>query len=183
MIKVEALIELVDLARPASSDRRYCRQTSRGNRAAIWGAEQGVDEPERALPAVAAIAALGERAAARAVGEMAFGQRDLDGELTLQQPVPRGVELVLIDLAEAEHVTKARCGGVRGHCTGGGELGRWIEDPADSKARTRARSRQRPLMAGIVIHRRVCCGLGCRHLGRFLPGPIRTRLRDAAASR
>ena len=39
------------------------------------------------------------------------------------------------------------------------------------------------MMGGIVIHRRVCCGLGRRHLGRFLPGPIRTRLRDAAASR
>jgi len=66
---------------------------------------------------------------------MAFGQRGLDGGLALQQPVQRGIELVLIDLAEAEHFTKARCGGVRGQRTGGGELGRWIEDPADQQGK------------------------------------------------
>ena len=53
--------------------------------------------------------------------------------LTLQQPVQRGVEFVLIDLAEAEHCTEARCGSVGRQCTGGGELGRRIEDPADQQ--------------------------------------------------
>jgi hypothetical protein len=39
---------------------------------------------------------------------MAFGQRRLDRGLTLQQPVQRGVQLVLIDLTEAEQFTEAR---------------------------------------------------------------------------
>src|SRR5450755_2767593 len=64
---------------------------------------------------------------------MAFGQRGLDGRLTLQQPVQRSVEFVLIDLAEAEHFTEARCGSGGGQRTGGGELGRWIEDPTDQQ--------------------------------------------------
>src|SRR6202046_1804741 len=66
---------------------------------------------------------------------MAFGQRGLDGGLALQQPVQRGIELVLIDLAEAEHFTEARCGGVRGQRTGGGELGSRIEDPTDQQGK------------------------------------------------
>ena len=79
------------------------------------GAEQAIDDLQRARLAVAAVAALGERAAAalhvarghvvehqRAVREMALGQRRLDGGLALQQPVERGVELVLVDLAETE---------------------------------------------------------------------------------
>ena len=64
---------------------------------------------------------------------MAFGQRGLDGGLTLQQPVQRGVEFVLIDLAEAEHFAEARCGGGGGQRTGGGELGCRIEDPTDQQ--------------------------------------------------
>src|SRR5690348_12391034 len=64
---------------------------------------------------------------------MAFGQRGLDGGLTVQQPVQRGVEFVLIDLAEAEHVPEARCGSVGGERTSGGELGRWIKDPSNQQ--------------------------------------------------
>ena len=64
---------------------------------------------------------------------MALGQGGLDGGLALQQPVQRGVELVLIDLAETEHLAKARGGGGGGQRTGGGELGGGIEDPADQQ--------------------------------------------------
>src|SRR4029077_5624783 len=60
-------------------------------------------------------------------------QRGLNGGLTLQQPIQRGVEFVLVDLAEAEHCTEARCGSGRGQRTGGGKLGRWIEDPSDQQ--------------------------------------------------
>src|ERR1700722_15859763 len=60
---------------------------------------------------------------------MAFGQRGLDGILTLEQPVQRAVEFVLIDLAEAG------CGSGGGQCTSGGELGRWIEDPTDQQGK------------------------------------------------
>ena len=117
-----------------------------GDRAAVGGAEQAVDDLQRALPAVAAVATLGQRAAAafhvarrdvvehqRAVGEMALGQRGLDGGLALQQPVQRGVEFVLVDLAEAEHFAEARGGGGGRQRTGGGELGGGIEDPADQQ--------------------------------------------------
>jgi hypothetical protein len=38
---------------------------------------------------------------------VALGQRGLDGRLALQQPVQRGVEFVLVDIAEAKHITEA----------------------------------------------------------------------------
>jgi hypothetical protein len=40
---------------------------------------------------------------------MTFGQRGLDGGLALQQPVQRGIEFGVIDLAKAEHFAEA-CG-------------------------------------------------------------------------
>jgi hypothetical protein len=64
---------------------------------------------------------------------MAFGQRGFDRGLTLQQPVQRGVEFVLIDLTEVEHFAEARCGGGRRQRTGGGELGRRVEDATDEE--------------------------------------------------
>jgi hypothetical protein len=64
---------------------------------------------------------------------MTFGQGGLDGGLALQQPVQGGVELVLVDLAEAKCFAKARCGGRGGERTGGGELGGGFEDPADEE--------------------------------------------------
>src|ERR1700722_17148715 len=66
---------------------------------------------------------------------MTFGQRGLDGRLTLQQPVQRGIELVLIDLAEAKRFAEARCGSGGGQRTRGGELGRWIDDPPDQQGK------------------------------------------------
>ena len=64
---------------------------------------------------------------------MALGQRGLDGGLALQQPVQRGVEFVLIDLAETEHFAEAGGGGGGRKCPGGGQLGCGIEDPADEQ--------------------------------------------------
>ena len=146
MVEVEALLELVDLARQRHRIGGVAVEHLDGNRAAVGGAEQAVDDLQRALAAVAAVATLGKRAAApfhvarrdvveheRAVGEMAFGQSGLDGGLTLQQPVQRGVEFVLVDLAEAEHLAEARGGGCGGQRTGGGELGCGFEDPTDQQ--------------------------------------------------
>ena len=42
---------------------------------------------------------------------MAFSQRGLDGGLTLQQPIQRSVEFVLVDLAKAECFAEAARGG------------------------------------------------------------------------
>jgi hypothetical protein len=67
------------------------------------------------------------------------GQRGLDRGLTLQLPVQRGVEFVLIDLTERQQFTEARGGGRRRQRTGGGELGCGIEDGLARRARTSSR--------------------------------------------
>ena len=64
MIKVEALLELVDLARQRHRIGGIAVKHLDGDRAAIGGAEQAIDDLQRALPAVTAVATLGERAAA-----------------------------------------------------------------------------------------------------------------------
>jgi hypothetical protein len=96
---------------------------------------------QRALVAITAVATLGEPAAAsfhiarrdvvehqRAVGEMALGQDGRDGGLALVEPVERGIEFVVIDLAEAERFAEAR--GSRGECACGGQLGHPVKDAA-----------------------------------------------------
>ena len=69
----------------------------------------------------------------RAVAEMAFGQRGLDGRLAFQQPIERGVEFVLVDLAESERLAEAGGGGCRRECARGGELGCGFENAADQQ--------------------------------------------------
>ncbi len=146
MVQLEALLELLDLCRQRHRIGGVAVKHLDGNRTAIGRAQQAIDNLQRALLAVAAVAPLGERAAAplhvarrhvvqhqRAVGEMALGQRGLDRGLALQQPVQRGVEFVLIDLTEAEQFAEARCGGGGRQRTGGGELGCGIEDAADQQ--------------------------------------------------
>jgi hypothetical protein len=64
---------------------------------------------------------------------MALGQRGLDGGLALQQPVQRGVEFILIDLAEAEYLAETGGSGGGRQRTGGGELGCWFDDPTDQQ--------------------------------------------------
>jgi hypothetical protein len=53
--------------------------------------------------------------------------------LTLQQPVQRGVEFVLVDFAEVEHLAEARGGRGGRQRTSGGEFGCGLEDPADEQ--------------------------------------------------
>jgi hypothetical protein len=53
--------------------------------------------------------------------------------VALKQPVERGVEFVLVNLAEAEHVAEAGCGGGGRQRPGGGGLRRGIEDAADEQ--------------------------------------------------
>jgi hypothetical protein len=64
---------------------------------------------------------------------MAFGKRRLDGRLARQQPVQRGVEFVLVDIAKIEDFPQA--GGGRGRRQGarGGEFGDGIEDTPDDE--------------------------------------------------
>jgi len=62
---------------------------------------------------------------------MAFGQNGLDGGLTHQQPVERGVKFVVIDRAETERFAEAGGGRVGREGAGGGELGDGVEDATD----------------------------------------------------
>ncbi|PPQ34108.1 hypothetical protein CCS01_12485 [Rhodopila globiformis] len=113
-------------------------------RAAIGGTQQAVDDLQRALPAITAVATLGQRTAASlhvarrdvvehqgAVLEVAPGQCGLDRGLALQQPVERGIKFGITDRAEAKRFAEA--GGRRGgrQRPGRGELGDGIEDAAD----------------------------------------------------
>ena len=125
MAEAEALLELVDLRRQGGRIAGVAVEDLDGDRAAVGRAEQAVDDLQGALPAVAAVAAFGQRTAAafhvarrdivehqRAVLQMAFGQRGLDGGLALQQPVQCGIEFGVADVAEAERFAEA--GGRRG---------------------------------------------------------------------
>jgi hypothetical protein len=115
MLKVEALLEFLDLGRQGLRIAGVTLKDLDGDRTAIGDAEQAVDNLQRTLAAVAAITALGQWTAAsfhvarrdivehqRAVGDVAFGQSDFDGGLTGEQPVQGGVEFVFIDLVQVE---------------------------------------------------------------------------------
>ncbi len=64
MVEVEALLQLLDLCRQGHRVRRVAVKDLNGDRAAVGSAEQAVGDLQRALPAVAAVATLGERTAA-----------------------------------------------------------------------------------------------------------------------
>ena len=114
------------------------------DRAAVGGAQQAVDDLRLALLAVAIVAALGQRTAAafdiarrdviehqRPAFQMALGERGLDRALALVQPIERGVEFALVDLAQAQFDAQARGGRGRIERLGGGELGGRRDDAAD----------------------------------------------------
>jgi hypothetical protein len=143
MAEAEAPLELVDLRRQRRWIAGVAVKDLNGDRAAVGGAEQAVDDLQHALLAVTVVAQPGQRTAAafhvarrdivehqRAVLQMAFGQCGFDGGLALQQPVECCVEFGIADVAEAERFAEA--GGCRGggECPGGGELGDRIEDAA-----------------------------------------------------
>jgi hypothetical protein len=132
MLEVKALFEFVDLAGQGHRIDGVPVEHFDSDWAAVGCAEQAVSDLQRAPAVIASVAALGERAATplhiargdvveheRAVAEMAFGQRGLDRGLALQQPIERSVELVFIDLADAEHLAEARSGGCRRERAGG----------------------------------------------------------------
>ena len=146
MVEVEALLQLLDLWRQGRRIAGIAVKYLDGDRTTVWGAEQTVDDLQRALFAVPAVAPFGERTAASlhvarrdvvehqgAGGEMAPGQRGLDGRLALQQPVQRGVEFVVVDRTEAEHFAEAGSGGGRRQRSCGGQLRCRFENAADEQ--------------------------------------------------
>src|SRR3954471_15996168 len=144
MVKTETLLELVDLRRQRRGISSVAIEHLDGNRTAVRGAEQAVDDLQAALLAVPAVSAFGQRTAAslqvarrdvvehqRAILQMAPGQRGLDGDLARQQPVECGVEFVVRDLAETKRFAQAGGGGGGGERAGCGQLGGRIEDAAN----------------------------------------------------
>ena len=170
MAEAEALLELVDLRRQRHRIAGVAVEHLDGDRATVRGAEQAVDDLQRALLAVTAVATFGQRTAASlhvarrdvvehqcAVAEMASGQRGLDGRLARQQPVERGVQFVVIDLAETEHFTEAG-GAVAGDSVRAAaslETGSRMRPISSARTRSRQRlpsgprSRSRPILRAV----------------------------------
>ena len=116
------------------------------NRTTLGRAQQTEDDLQRALLAVAAVPALGQRAVGslqvtggqvvehqRVFPQVPLGQTLLDGRLLLHEPVHRGVELMLIDGAEPEHLAQGGDGAVGRQGAGGGQLGLRIDDAGDDQ--------------------------------------------------
>ncbi len=108
----EAALELGDLIGQGHGIGGVSLEHLDGDGAAVGRAQKAVDDLQLALLAVAVVAAFGQRAAAafdvarrdvvehqRPALQMALCERGLDRALTLEEPVERGVEFVLADLA------------------------------------------------------------------------------------
>ena len=144
MVEGEPVFELGDLIGDGVGIAGVAFEHLDGDGAAVGGAQQAIDDLHLALLAVPVVAALGQRAAAafdiarrhvvehqRPALQMALGERGLDRALALVQPVERGVEFVLVDLAQGQFDAEARGGGGRIERLGGGELGGRRDDAAD----------------------------------------------------
>ena len=117
-----------------------------GDGASLAVAQQPEHDLQLPSLAIARIAALGQRAAPPfevgggqvvehqgAVAQVAFGQTLLDDALALEQPVHRGVELVFVDVLDAELLGQRIARGVGGQPPCGGELRARGEDSGDDK--------------------------------------------------
>ena len=124
VIDGEAAFELGDLVGERHGIGDVALEHFDGDGAAVGRAQEAVDDLQLALLAVAVVAAFGQGAAAafdiarrnvvehqRPALEMALRQRGLDRALTLEEPVERGVEFVLADLAQGQLDAEARGGG------------------------------------------------------------------------
>ena len=133
MVEGEAVLQLGDLIGQGQRIAGVSFEHLDGDRAAVGRAEQAIDDLQLALLAVAAVAALGQRAAAAfhvARGDVVEHQRPafrwrLASAASIagwrsQQPVEGRVKLVLVDLAKTQCVAEAGGGGV-----GGRALWRW----------------------------------------------------------
>ena len=140
----EAALELGDLIGERHGIGGVSLEHLDGDGAAVGRTEQAVDDLQLALLAVAVVAALGQQTAAafdvarrdivehqRPALQMALRERGLDRDLTLDEPVERGVELVLGNLAEGQLDPEARCGGGGVERFGASELGGRGDNAAD----------------------------------------------------
>ena len=144
MVDGEAALELGHLIGQGRGIAGVAFEHLDGDGTAVGRAQKAIDDLQLALLAVAAVAPLGQRAAAafdvarrdvvehqRPALEMAFGEGGLDGRLTLEQPIEGRVEFVLADLAQGQLDAEARGGGGGIERLGGGELRGRRDDAAD----------------------------------------------------
>ena len=121
-------------------------KTSTASGQPLGRAQQTEDDLQRARLAVAAVPALGQRAVGslqvtggqvvehqRVFPQVPLGQTLLDGRLLPHEPVHRGVELMLVDGAEPEHLAQGGDGAFGRQGTGGGQLGLRIDDAGDDQ--------------------------------------------------
>ena len=145
-MEAEAGADLVDLCGNGVGVAGRAFEDLDGDRTPGGGAEQTEDDLERALLAVAAVAALGEFAVRPldvAGGqvvehegvflEVALGEALLDDRLPLDEPVHRGVQLLRVDGAEVEHLAERGDGAFGRQSAGGGELRLRVDDAGDEQ--------------------------------------------------
>ncbi len=115
-----------------------------GDRTALAAREQCEDDLELAAPAVAGVAALGQRTLRAlevdrgdvaehqgALFEVPGGQMPLDAVLALEQPVHGSVEFVLAGVLDAQVLAQRVGQRLAGQGAGGGQLGAGIQDAGE----------------------------------------------------
>ena len=145
-VEAEAGADLVDLRGDGVGVAGRALEDLDGDRTPGGRAEQTEDDLERALLAVAAVAAPGEFAVGSldvAGGqvvehqgvflEMALGETLLDGRLTLDEPVHRGVQLLGVDGAEVEHFPRVETALSGFRARAGGQLRLRVDDAGDEQ--------------------------------------------------
>ena len=148
----EARGELLGLGGHGAGIGRVATEDLGGHRTAVPVAEQGEDDLQLAAPAVAGVAALGQRALRalevhrgqvaeheRAVLDVLRRQGPLDALLPPEQPVHRLVEFLRRRVRRAGLLAQRVGQGLGAEAAGGGELRARVED-----ARRDHRQRQRP---------------------------------------
>ena len=145
-VEAESGADLVDLRGDGVGVAGRAFEDLDGDRTPGGRTEQTEDDLERALLAVAAVAALGEfavRSLDVAGGqvvehqgvflEVALGEALLDGCLALDEPVHCGVQLLRVDGAEVEHLPERGDGAFGRQGAGGGELRLRVDDAGDEQ--------------------------------------------------
>ena len=145
-LQTEAGAELLYLAGHRLGVGRRALEDLDRKRTTLGRAQQTEDDLQRARLAVAAVPALGQRAMGslqvtggqvvehqRVFLQVPLGQTLLDGRLLPHEPVHGGVELMLVDGAEPEHLAQGGDGAFGRQGAGGGQLGLRIDDAGDDQ--------------------------------------------------
>jgi hypothetical protein len=135
--RAEALAHALHGGQESQTVRGIALEHRDGHRAAARVGEQPVVDLQRAGPAIAAVAALGQRAGAalevarrqviqhqRALAQVACGELLLDRVLARQQPIHGRIQIVLVGIGHTEVFSQGRAV----PAPGGGQLGVGLDD-------------------------------------------------------